>query len=161
MGVHGIPGASLRGWREYFPDARIYGGDIDRRILFEEKRIQTFFMDQTRPETIRRLWNSLLETRFDVFIDDGLHGFEAAQATFDASFDRVRSGGLYIIEDVNVKEAGRYLDMIAARGCNGLSIEIFHPTNSIDNCLVVACGAAQIPQEKRGRMFHWGTTSKA
>jgi hypothetical protein len=34
MGVAGTPGASLRGWRELFPNATIYGADIDRTILF-------------------------------------------------------------------------------------------------------------------------------
>ena len=46
MGVFGAPGASLRGWRELFPHALVYGADIDRRILFEEDRIKTFYCDQ-------------------------------------------------------------------------------------------------------------------
>src|SRR5713101_8031943 len=42
MGVFGAPGASLRGWRELFPHALVYGADIDRTILLEEDRIKTF-----------------------------------------------------------------------------------------------------------------------
>ena len=37
MTVNGVPGASLRVWREYFFNAKIYGGDIDKDILFQEK----------------------------------------------------------------------------------------------------------------------------
>ena len=29
MGINGKPGASLRVWRDYFPNAEIFGGDID------------------------------------------------------------------------------------------------------------------------------------
>ena len=38
MGKDGKPGASLRAWRDYFPNA-----DIDTRILFKEDKIQTFY----------------------------------------------------------------------------------------------------------------------
>jgi hypothetical protein len=51
------PGASLRGWKEYFPNSQIYGADIDTNILFEEDRIETFFCDQTKPEVIKALWS--------------------------------------------------------------------------------------------------------
>ena len=37
MGENGKPLASLRAWRDYFPNAQIYGGDIDRDILKDVK----------------------------------------------------------------------------------------------------------------------------
>jgi hypothetical protein len=43
----GRPGASLRAFKEFLPHATIIGADIDKRILLEEPRIQTFFVDQT------------------------------------------------------------------------------------------------------------------
>ena len=46
MTANGVPGASLRGWRDYFWNAQIYGADIDERILFEEDRIKTYHVDQ-------------------------------------------------------------------------------------------------------------------
>jgi len=42
-------------WREYFPNANIYGADIDETILFQDERIATFPLDQTKPESISRL----------------------------------------------------------------------------------------------------------
>jgi len=42
MGAGGCSGASLRGWREYFPNAHIFGAESDRDILFDEERIWTF-----------------------------------------------------------------------------------------------------------------------
>ena len=49
----GKPGASLRVWRDYFPNAIIYGADIDKDILFAEERIKTFYIDQLDPVAIK------------------------------------------------------------------------------------------------------------
>ncbi len=53
MGINGKPGASLRVWRDYFPNAQIYGADIDTEILFSEERIQTYYIDQLNPVSIQ------------------------------------------------------------------------------------------------------------
>ena len=52
MGVNGQPGASLRMWKDYFPNASIFGCDIDRDVLFSEERIKTFHCDQTSAKSI-------------------------------------------------------------------------------------------------------------
>ena len=138
MGGHGTPGASLRAWRDYFPHAQIYGADVDRRILFKEERIDTFFVDQRDPSTFDAMWAQLPNVELDVFLDDGLHTLDAARITFAHALDKVKSGGFYIIEDVAREDAATYLGIVEAQGLPGLSIDIEHPTNSYDNCLVVA-----------------------
>jgi hypothetical protein len=55
MGKNGKPGASLRAFRDCFLRAKIYGADFDSRILFNEERINTFFVDQTRPITFEKI----------------------------------------------------------------------------------------------------------
>src|SRR5437762_434044 len=57
MGPYGAPGASLRGWRELFPHALVYGADIDRGILFQEDRIKTFYCDQLDRASVQDLWS--------------------------------------------------------------------------------------------------------
>jgi hypothetical protein len=105
MGADGKPGASLRGWREYFPNAAVFGADIDRDILFEEERIKTFFCDQTKPDVIAALWdNPELKDGFDVMIDDGLHAFAANLCFLENSLHKLNLDGYYIIEDVLVTE---------------------------------------------------------
>jgi hypothetical protein len=101
MGSTGTPGASLRGWSRFFPDARIFGADIDRNILFREARIATFYCDQTDPASIQSLWaEPELAAEFDLVIEDGLHTFEANRIFLEGSLHKVKRSGYYIVEDV-------------------------------------------------------------
>ena len=58
MGVDGKPGASLYGWREFFCNSKIFGADIDQKILFNTENINTFYCDQTNPQSIADMWNN-------------------------------------------------------------------------------------------------------
>ena len=138
MGTHGTPGASLRAWRDYFPTARIYGADVDKRILFLEDRIDTFFVDQRLPGTFDALWAAMPTVNLDIFIDDGLHILKAATNTLNRSIGHVKKGGYYIIEDVRRQDFKSYLDLIDKLGLPGLCLDINHAANIYDNCLVVA-----------------------
>jgi len=100
MGSKGKPGASLRVWRDYFPNALVYGADIDREILFNENRIKTFFIDQLNPELIKNFWDLANIGNLDLIIEDGLHTFEAGVTLFSHSIDKLSESGIYIIEDV-------------------------------------------------------------
>ena len=91
------PGASLRSWQEYFLNAKIYGGDIQFDTQFEEDRIKTFLFDSTKKFECD---TTLEDMVFDIIIDDGWHWYEAQLNTFDNLFSRVKSGGYYIIEDI-------------------------------------------------------------
>jgi SAM-dependent methyltransferase len=101
MGVFGAPGASLRGWRELFPRASVFGADIDRRILFNDDRIKTLYCDQLDASSIRELWGHPdLRGGADIIIEDGLHTFEANISFLEASLDHLRPGGIYVTEDI-------------------------------------------------------------
>ena len=99
----GMPGASLRVWKDYFRNAKIYGGDIDKDILFEEGRIKTFYVDQLDTSSINSMWKNINLEDFDIIIDDGLHTPEANLNFFFNSFDKLKNNGIYIIEDVKNK----------------------------------------------------------
>ena len=101
MGKDGTPGASLRAWKRFFPEALIIGADIDKQILFEEDRIRTAYCDQRDTESISALWREFEGVYFDLMIDDGLHEFSANNTFLQASFERLKEGGIYIIEDID------------------------------------------------------------
>jgi len=113
MGIFGAPGASLRGWRDLFPHARVYGADIDRRILFQEDRIKTFYCDQLDRSSIRGLWSQPdLQGGADIIIEDGLHTFEANVTFLEESLGHLRPGGIYVIEDIIWNEVERLSDCL-------------------------------------------------
>ena len=102
MGSYGHPGASLYGWREFFPNAKIFGADIDGDILFESDRIKTYYCDQTNKHIIKYMWNEKeLEENFDIIIEDGLHTFEANICFFENSIHKLKPNGFYVIEDIS------------------------------------------------------------
>jgi|694.fasta_scaffold55233_6 hypothetical protein len=101
MGINGRPGASLRAFREYCPKAFIYGADVDKRILFEEERIKTFFVDQTNPLTFNSLFKKI-PNNFDLVIDDGLHSAHANVASLEFGLKIIKIGGWFVAEDIGL-----------------------------------------------------------
>ena len=59
MTVNGKPDASLRVWKDFFPYAKIYGGDIDSDTLFTEDRILTYHVDQFDNFSIKNMWSKI------------------------------------------------------------------------------------------------------
>jgi hypothetical protein len=102
MGMFGKPGASLRAFRDFCVNAEIYGADIDKRILFLEERITTFYVDQTDSKTFQQLKNELPES-FDLVIDDGLHSPNANIATLVFGLQIIKKNGWVIVEDIDVE----------------------------------------------------------
>lgn len=99
------PGASLRMWRDYFPNATIVGCDIMKSVLFnDEERIKTFQADQSNEDSLLSLVKNTIEppnTHIDIILDDGSHIAEHQMFSFKTLWKFVRpNGGLYIIEDI-------------------------------------------------------------
>jgi hypothetical protein len=99
MGTGGRPGASLRAFRDYLEQAKIYGADIDQRILFADDRIETFFVDQTDPGSFVALGEQV-PSDLDLIIDDGLHSPSANIETLKFALSRIKPGGWVVIEDI-------------------------------------------------------------
>ena len=129
MGVSGKPGASLRAFRDFLPAARIYGADIDRRILFSEERIQTFFVDQTDPATFKEMAGALT-AEFDLIIDDGLHSINANLMTLTFGLPYLRAGGWLVVEDIAL-EALPAWEVVVALMSDRYEAHIFKAVGSL------------------------------
>ncbi|WP_394618004.1 class I SAM-dependent methyltransferase [Lentzea sp. JNUCC 0626] len=90
-------GGSLRMWQRYFRRGLIHGLDIVPKTV-TGPRITAIQGDQADGAFLDRLGREL--GPFDVVIDDGSHNNEHVQTSFHALFPHVRSGGLYVVEDL-------------------------------------------------------------
>lgn len=126
MGKDAKPGASLRVWKEYFPNAEIYGADIDPKILFSEDRITTFQLNQLDSASITNAFANFNRGVFDFILDDGLHTFEAATTLFANINHLLSPNGIYIIEDVTPDTLKRLLSESISMGDFVLSPVVFH-----------------------------------
>jgi len=138
MGNEGKPGASLYIWRDFFPNANIFGGDIDKDILFNTERIKTGYLDQTNKESIESFFNSMDCNEFDIMIDDGLHTFEASKTLFLVAQKYISKAGFYIIEDVSQNEMLKYIHFVKSLNLNATFINLYRPNLQLgDNNLLL------------------------
>ena len=137
MGSNGIPLASLRAWRDYFKNANIYGADIDKNILKNEDRIETFYVDQTDPITIKEMFKNIGEKKFDIILEDGLHEYNANICFFENAIEYLEPNGTYIIEDVYYKDQDKFIKYFENKKYNFSIIDIFHEKNIANNCLII------------------------
>lgn len=99
MGPNGQPGASLHAFAECYPEAMVYGADIDRDILFQEDRIRTYWIDQTNPESFTFI-SDYIPGDLDLAIDDGLHCPHANISSLGFMLPKLKIGGHAVIEDI-------------------------------------------------------------
>lgn len=98
------PGASLRMWRDYFPNAEIFGLDNDRAVMDAPlgERIIAFHCDQSSGDELENVLPHLgLGGKFDLIVDDGSHNPEDQFLTFRILSRLLDSRGLYVIEDIS------------------------------------------------------------
>ncbi|MCV6824828.1 MULTISPECIES: class I SAM-dependent methyltransferase [Halocynthiibacter] len=89
---------SIRMWLEFFPDAHIHGLDVSDFSWFSDSRFTFHRCDMDTRENIREAMRDVSE--FDIVIDDASHASHHQQNAFLELFQKVKSGGLYIIEDL-------------------------------------------------------------
>jgi SAM-dependent methyltransferase len=85
-------------WRDYFPNARIYGLDIVDNCggLLGEDRITVAFRDAYTQETV----SSFGDTKFDVIIDDGPHTLASLQFAVKEYSNLLTPNGILVVEDI-------------------------------------------------------------
>ena len=100
-------GASLRMWREYFPNATIYCLEpffckttkVTPQYL-RQCSIKVFKGNQLSREDLHGAAN-MSSDGFDVIVDDGAHNHDAHQISLGTLFPYLKSEGVYIIEDLH------------------------------------------------------------
>lgn len=104
MGVTGVPGASLRAFRDWAPDAEVIGADIDPKTMFKETRIRTVVLDQLELISFKSL-ETKIGDGIDLVVIDGLHNPKADINSLIGLYPLVSAGGVIVIEDIAPKAA--------------------------------------------------------
>ena len=95
-------GASLRMWREYYPDAEIVGIDINPVSI---NGCVCLHLDATDVFQLKKLGY------FDVIIDDGSHYTKDQQVAFNELFNNnLKQGGFYVMEDIHTSFLPHFLN---------------------------------------------------
>ena len=97
-----VVGASLYVWRDYFPNAKIYGIDNDGRFIFNhEPRIRTWCCDAYNQAAIRTALDNLCVgvNDFDMIVDDAVHDPEPQVHLAKTLIPYLKPGGRYFIEE--------------------------------------------------------------
>lgn len=102
--------ASLRVWRDYFPNGRILGL-AKTPVHLTNQGITTLLGDQCDPDIVTRLQSAAPEG-FDIIIDDGDHLPTRQRTAFELLFPLLNPGGWYVIEDLQTA----YLSEFTAPG---------------------------------------------
>lgn len=94
-------GDSVKLWENYFPNADLHFVDITSiYIKYFSPRAQYHFADQENFTEMENLAASL-GSNFDIIIDDGGHTMKQQITSLKALFPHLKSGGLYVIEDLH------------------------------------------------------------
>lgn len=92
-------GASLKMWRDFFPNAQIFGADIHPETIFEDERIKTYLCDERKKEDLVKLIENT-GSDIDVFIDDASHHVDDQIFASQTLLPLLKKDVIYIIEDV-------------------------------------------------------------
>lgn len=101
---YNVVGASLFAWRDYFPNARIYGLDSDPRFIFNDcARIYTHMADAYCQPDLSHALRALgvdKGEQFDFICDDAVHDPLPQINLALMLWPLLKTGGIYAIEDV-------------------------------------------------------------
>jgi hypothetical protein len=89
-------GSSIKMWKDYFPNATIWGIDIKIKWTdgYKENRIKLLIGNQNDGEFL-----DSIDCMFDFIVDDGSHNGGDQVISFKHLFPKLVYGGIYFVED--------------------------------------------------------------
>jgi hypothetical protein len=91
---------SLEMWRSYFPNASLFGFDIDDFSAVRIDRATIVQGDMGSTADLERLASTIAKP-IDILIEDGSHASHHQQIALASLFPHLRSQGIYVIEDMH------------------------------------------------------------
>ena len=101
-----LKGGGLASWFFYFPTANLVGLDFNPfKIRYKSKRIRHLFADISSKKILNNT-SKHLNQQFNLVIDDCSHMLVDQILCFFCLFKQVKSGGYYVVEDLNFPYIG-------------------------------------------------------
>jgi len=105
-------GCSARMWDEYFSKAKLYFIDIvpyvvERGNKYLSAKAKCFLVDQSNKKALDD-FAKRIDEEFDIIVDDGGHTMDQQLNSFIALFPYVKSGGIYVVEDLHTSYWEKY-----------------------------------------------------
>jgi hypothetical protein len=100
-------GASLKVFSEYFSNIYMVGLDIDDKSYLQTHNITTGILNQSDEASLKLFYDYCIKNNhyFDFILDDGSHHMLDQQITLGYLFPLLKSGGIYILEDLHTSLA--------------------------------------------------------
>lgn len=113
-------GASAVALSKFLPLSKIFCFDINiSNFKFKSKNIDVFGLDTSDKLSVFKILKKILKKynvkEFDVIIDDGSHNLKDILINFKLFFNKIKTGGFYVIEDFkypNYYEQNKDIDHI-------------------------------------------------
>ena len=94
-------GKGIASFYFYFPYSKIIGANINPfQMKFKSKRITELFINVSSKKIIKN-FSDHIKVDQDIIIDDASHNLRDILFTLSILFKKLKSGGLYILEDMN------------------------------------------------------------
>ena len=146
-------GGSLKMWEDYFSEGAVHAMDFaengSMRISaglidsLNNDRIKTFIGDQNERKDLKSCMDHM-NTEYDIIIDDGHHFQSPQQVSWGFLFNKLKSGGIYVIEDIctiwNMKNGSEWgqSDRVNYTDCTTTVLEVFNKTGKIKSPYMTA-----------------------
>jgi SAM-dependent methyltransferase len=107
---------SMLCWREYFPNALLFGYEyhqnkLDKAVNDKVDRASYIHVDITSEQSLNNVFSEI--NFFDIIIEDSTHVFEDQIRFLNIAYKCVKPGGTIVIEDILINEdENRYMEAI-------------------------------------------------
>lgn len=129
-------GDSIKMWREYFNTGYLVGADILDLRHIHLPQTQIHICDQSDRNQLTDLVRATFQ-EYDIIIDDGGHMMHQQQITLATMFKYLKSGGIFVIEDLHTSGNPAYANLGDTETLQML-IEFNQTGKIISNCITSA-----------------------
>ena len=147
-----LRGSGTASFYYYFCKKKIFCVDINPfQIQIYSKNIRVLYVDTKSKNTLLNL-RSYLNESFDIIIDDGSHNIRDQIITMNIFFEKLKKGGLYVIEDSSQYVSSKSLNPDQLNyGSNDILLSV--QNNNVEKIKYLSFDEVKQLRENMGNIF--------